>query len=1243
MEMAMRFLVSCVLSLLCFSVTSVASDQIPGLLFHLSGDGPGDGFTADFANGDPEPAYLKEISLISDGAHGRAFSAPSAIDKIIAYPAPGNLYTQRGTLSFFFRNQFPVGDTPFKLFYASYVLQSSLDMTWLRVDYNGERGYDAFVTDVNMARIRVSYIPPEFPAPDEWTHFALSWDETQGVCFYMNGELVARKDTTVVLDAGLAFLKPFGRFATPGTATDSCGHIRGGDVDEIVVYDCMLTPEQVRVLAEGRLPQDAASPSRSMSDNRYRQEWLYRHGWDNEGSLPLLLDGSGTWSVRKVGINEARDQKKWSWRSNDGMRESVWPDVYNRSKLLGRTDYFIEPDWYCYSTSGKTISYSIPDEPFNYVEISGAAYGKAYYETLDTEDREYKRQELFSRSQGRERTFHRLDGDHHGGTVLYTNDVRETPLGEFNAYYVSNEQEPQGICTLSYTITDFDQPKNNSINELKDYINKRFPADERTLMIALPDRAPRSEKIRPVADQPLPVVNVIIPFQFCDEAPRTVETGYGGFHYTWKGMYGGLDGIAIDLPAMDIPSTHDGYCPLNIAIKDPLWPNRAMMDFTFAVKPGEAKTLWFDVRDRVLPDGHSLYMVFTGASGEFGPASLEGTRVRLVFKDYNDSKAEHVADRFSQVRDLFAADLSETFPKRLKQDHLKRFNRDILDLFKVEPAHNPGRYYWKRMNSEQFALPFEQPKAPTGMPLWAFRQVEVLKQWHRFLDWWIDERQIENGEFGGGLSDDGDFANCMPPLALMGVMPDKITDSMTRLMEAYYTNGMFTNGLNTIFTDALHVAEEGPNVQSELMTLTYGEPKLVERMMETSARYPDFFQVNDAGHRHITTSFYSSTCFATEEPWCWSSRHTSTVLYPGVNLVDFNGNPKTKELLREYAEGLMAHGQPDVNGNMTLPSEINFLTDESRSFGRGRSRQVFDALYHWTGEDKFLVHSSVRPGKASHPYTDKDRLAAAYASTIQFNDERYYIATDGFPWDDGPYLNYGSLVTDRLGGNPVRRSSQYPEHAVSWAFDSPFDGESIAVLVPHPTRTSVKIVAFNLEMETVTPHIMGRQVDPGIWEIRQGIDTDGDDIPDSDITVVEMEFGRTDEITVSLPARKTTVIEMTLKTPGIPYWERQDLSIGLDDIAVRGRNVTVTVHNVGSIESVKTPVCLVAADGTILDTAEVPVLSAPLDLKPKTKQVKLKIPRRQSADTLTVVIDPERTVIENTRLNNTVAVPENVK
>ncbi len=48
--------------------------------------------------------------------------------------------------------------------------------------------------------------------------------------------------------------------------------------------------------------------------------------------------------------------------------------------------------------------------------------------------------------------------------------------------------------------------------------------------------------------------------------------------------------------------------PMNIEVKDPLWPMRDMLDFTFSVKPGEPHTLWLDTRDRILPNDKSIYI-----------------------------------------------------------------------------------------------------------------------------------------------------------------------------------------------------------------------------------------------------------------------------------------------------------------------------------------------------------------------------------------------------------------------------------------------------------------------------------------------------------------------------------------------------------------------------------------------------------------------------------------------------------
>ncbi len=39
------------------------------------------------------------------------------------------------------------------------------------------------------------------------------------------------------------------------------------------------------------------------------------------------------------------------------------------------------------------------------------------------------------------------------------------------------------------------------------------------------------------------------------------------------------------------------------------------------------------------------------------------------------------------------------------------------------------------------------PEAPAGVPRWAFLQVEDLKRVRRFIEWWIDHRQVDVRRF----------------------------------------------------------------------------------------------------------------------------------------------------------------------------------------------------------------------------------------------------------------------------------------------------------------------------------------------------------------------------------------------------------------------------------------------------------------------------------------------------------------
>ncbi|HVN93804.1 MAG TPA: LamG-like jellyroll fold domain-containing protein [Terracidiphilus sp.] len=1277
-----------------------AHSEEPGLLFYLSGDHD---LNADYAaGGNPVPNYMHDVKIVPNGVNGSYIQCGN--NQLLSYWAPGNIYSQRGTLSFFWRARDPLDETEFPVFRVGFADHSSWDMVWLRIDWNGH-GFDAFVTDVNLGRTRVSVQLPNLPKPDQWLHLALGWDQTSGIRFYIDGKLMATKEATGLFDTGLDQFGPHSRVIGPTGVESSYSYDRGGDIDELRIYDRMLSDDNIAGLAKNQIPQNIPPLVRTVatgiapaeeaapivpSEGRFdsgsghatdwQQEWDLKYGWNRHGDDPVLLNEEYT-TVRKVEIHDVYDLDRWWWRATDGIRETTWPGVYNRSRLIGRDDYFELPDWDCYSLSGKTVTFNMPDEPWNHLEIEGGAWGTWTLLAHDKEKATDLESTLFVRPKGQEATYNQFASPITGQKIRFVNVEQEQPLGEVSAYYVHPGMEPAGVATLRYYLTSAIRADDNpSTKPLVDFIAGRFAPDERMTMMAMPAGAPSTR--RTDVQGGLPIVHILIPADFRSQFVADSH----GYSYGWENIDAGLDGIVIDLPPLNLKPNADGVIPLNIQVKDPLWPMRNMLYFTFAVKPGTPHTLWLDTRDRILPNGRSLYLTIVAQSADFDTSALEGAEIRLIFKPYKDALREHITDRLTQVRDEFSNLVEESVSSR-RLNLFNRFDADITDLLRVDPQNELARDYWHEMEHEQPHPPFTVPQAPPGVPQWAFLQSEDLGDLKRLINWYIDNRQISNGEFGGGLSDDSDFSEWFPGLALMGSTPDKIKASLGRELDAMYDQHMFTNGLATIQTDELHSYEDGINVLGENMLVDFGSPTQIERAMVTAKRLEWLTGINEAGHRHIRSNYFNGAKMATGGVWGWSKEASYMDFQPALSLVLFNGMPETRKMMLELADGILAHYKPGADGKPKLHLEVNFKTDEDKPTGM-RAWFILWAAYRWTGDAKYVqpfidapiqslqsvnadmldmldlrksesnaliaaASKATRPTGISQPSEtlwqlawqasgDTSWLEKVYASQIETAHEREFINREGSLWIDRIYFNNGELQRSRLGGVALMRNYCYPGNAVSWRFDAPAGDQSVAILVPEATPDHVRIIAYNLERVSVTAQMTGWEVDPGEWTITQGTQQGiGNQPPAADASIENAEtrsvaFERSKSVAITFAPRTTTVIELTLKSKGVPYWSRPDLGIDREDVKVEGGRMTVTVHSVGAVDSPASKVVVRDKDGKTIATADVPAMKAPLDLTPKTAEVTLAVPSGPTLKGDTVTVECGGDIPEITLMNNSV-------
>jgi hypothetical protein len=1250
----------------------------PQLLFYVSAK---ENLNADVAGGISEPNFRDNIRRTQTGPINEngepGWAIEWADDGVLSWNAPGNIYAQRGTLGFFWRPRYPVTEAPFVIFRVGYSDHSSWDMAWMRIDWNGE-GFDAFVTDANLARTRVSFRVSELPAPDQWLHLAFSWDETRGVRLAIDGREVARKllDKKVIsadFDAGLDQLGLAGRVLSPHQVQSRYNFLRGSDIAELKIYDRMLDAEGVAQVASNKQPVTAETVI-AMDDS-----WLFRHGWESRAAPPLLK--SATTSIRKVEFADVRDIKQWMWKGTDGIAETTWPGVYNRSRLPGRNDYFQLPDWNTYVEGGKNLDLTLPEEPINRIEIRGAAFGELSYQAHgQTDQKNQKFESLLRRSQGEVRSVYELK-ELAGGILRFSNKEQETPIQEIWAYHVSDAAEPEGSVKLTYTVRSDIQPDFDNLAELRQFIAGRFPVAERATVIAVPQGASlRKRSAAAVSSAPAmqPLVHILIPASVGH--PPAGKAVTRSWAYGWENMYDGLDGVAIDLPALNIKPTHGGLIPLNIRVKDPIWPARDLVDVSVSVKPNQARTLWLDLRDRILTDD-SFYLTIASASPEFQAEQLNGTEIRLIFKPRAQAITEHSADRFNQVRDNWGF-LVEEHTTSQRQRLYQRAHRDISDLLRVDPDHQLGRLYWNYMSyRSQGAIPFEQPKAPDDVPLWAFRQLEELKLVRHYVNWWIDHRQASYGDFGGGISDDSDMVQQWPGLALMGVDPDKINTSMTALADAAYRNGMFTNGLSTIETDELHAYEEGINTNSALTLLRWGEPLNTERLMETVNALGRIIKRNPQGNLLFSSNWYSGKKIYSGSNWEWQKPYSFPILHPAIMLGEFNADRRSRELITGISDGYLAYGYTADDGQWVLPNEINWRTGETRGgemnrgSGAGDVQTIFWTAWHWSGEEKYLKAIEYRvarggPGALSRlndnfidlldkrdtwgkalteaaatktgfenfvaweTTGDKRYLEAIYAEGIRQKSQSMYFNTEGHWWSDRVEAPHDLLQRTRLGGVALSRNRTYPGNTLGWRFDNPEAALKVALLVPRPQRNMFKVIAHSLSDQAQTALMTGWNVAAGRWEITTGIDTDGDDKIDSETEKRVIDFEKSLATSVVFPPRKNFIIEMKLVEELSPVESRPDVGIGRGDVLVKGNQIEVTVHSLGHKDAPTSVVTLEDAQGNEVARATLPPLAAPIDLKPKTATVTLKTPQGFVISGARVKVRLTDAVMEVTQLNN---------
>ncbi len=966
-----------------------------------------------------------------------------------------------------------------------------------------------------------------------------------------------------------------------------------GALTALRVYDVPLSEAGVAALAESRAPQTADTvPPRINADTR-----LAALGWaaPAEPTLPVAQAGS-TLRFQQAPVLEALEGKRAAgWLAVSGIPGETFPWGYHGYKQGVPAELHLQlglaPNWMTGSATG-----------FRGTVSEGSAAAPL------VENAPWFQRPLAGQS--KELTFQQEAGT----------------LSRLEFYHVAEERGPLPEAGRAFPLRLAEKPP---LPDLKaQELVSTYPATDRLTF------TPYQRESRAKEAAPLPALAT---WHIATPPAQKEET---------------LGGLALRLrlaplaePSRALVVVHDPYTPFR---------ELARVECVLAPSPTGDYTVRLDLRESLILPGHNLWVSITferEVALQIGNHGSElvvfpAADAALAAQRWKAWEARSVRDRIERLSEprpwrRVTADPETSWWLALAAPVYEQIDTGLLRLTARFPKDHTFRAWYAFTHPdapaalEEITLP-----EPGAHPEWAVRTRECLLQYRAFLDFWIDQRQISNGEFGHFYGDDTDLVQDWLDMTLIADPDGKVAGSLGLLGRNVATQftllggrdgpgsdgrvagkPLIANGLNVRWTDVLHAYEDGLNVQPPDFLAHYGDPVRFERLLATAARYDGFILTPAKEGKRTFGSTGTGTAFVNDQHIAGSpdDKYWPLMLHAGITVAWYNNDPAMWQMLEEVAEAELVGPRPLRASSATLLQAVFHKTGEVRFL-----EPLMDAAL-WKNEhaalpDGLYANNLLRLPKLNREATLRELQSDAAerynnhgSERLGWNDNRHLH--NWLEWQlsgkEEPLLTalralYRQWVFlmpayteaeqsgDRvsppkqlisqlyLGGVPGSRNRHfYPDFAVSYrGFGSDF-----AARVEENTRQSLRVRMYSFANADTKGELRVWALEPGRYRVALNGES-----------ATEHELRRGEGIPLTLPPGEELVAEFAQVEKNAEPAVLPDAAI--QSVRPEGGRLVVTVRNLG--------VAPVAAGGTLtLRDAEGAILSEqPLPAIPGVKDWK---------------------------------------
>jgi len=229
--------------------------------------------------------------------------------------------------------------------------------------------------------------------------------------------------------------------------------------------------------------------------------------------------------------------------------------------------------------------------------------------------------------------------------------------------------------------------------------------------------------------------------------------------------------------------------------------------------------------------------------------------------------------------------------------------------------------------------PYKHYEAASGAPQWAVYQREGLERLADIIEWWVDNRMQENGEYGGGWGDDCEMWRWWVPV-LIGFDSPKITKAQARFSKALLNQPHMRLGYTTRMSDVEHTAEDSADVITPMMHLDPDNDLWRKRALRLAELMEEFWTSrNERGFLQFKSTYFTADKVDTNP-----TRACDTVYHP-----------RTVQPTLLYWQRTRASQSSTGDANLTklFAAWMDTWVDAAARAERGKPAGILPTAIHW--------------------------------------------------------------------------------------------------------------------------------------------------------------------------------------------------------------------------------------------------------------------------------------------------------